>query len=50
MSNSSKNNVGKSEELYDLRKTWWKKFEDLYIIYCAKLLKPQWENRRKLSA
>jgi hypothetical protein len=41
---------GKSDELYDLQKTQWEKSKDLNIICCAKFLKTQWENRRRLSA
>jgi hypothetical protein len=40
MSNSLKNHMGKSEELYDLRKNQWEKYEDLDTICYAKLLKP----------
>jgi hypothetical protein len=39
MSNSPKNYVGKSEELYDIQKIQWKKSEDLHTIGYAKLLK-----------
>jgi hypothetical protein len=39
--------MGKSEQLYDLRKLPWEKNEDLHIICCAKLLKPQWEKYEK---
>jgi hypothetical protein len=35
--------MGKSEELYDLQKTQWKKSKNLHTIYCTKLLKLQWE-------